>query len=517
MKKLTPVLAVLAVAISTLHQSTLGTLFTLSPERLHPLWSSPLQNVIFFVSAIGMGLSFLSLLFLFTSWLYRREAPWAIVGGLTRAAGAVLALYVAIRLGYLAVRGQLDLALANTTAAWVFWVEMLLGGLAPALLFTLPGTRGRPWAMIWGAAMAVTGLIMQRGGVGTFSQYPVVGLIYVPTAAEFAVTLGVVAVLALVFLFAVENLRVWEEMPARPDHFTPPAVDPLTHLRLGSPWLGAPQRAVLGWIFGVIVGLLIVEIQLPLRNRPAARPVAPVRRVEIVRTPRADGNGHELRLAGVATPVVTAASDTTVQFEPALLLDSGGVGRYVLFEHERHEAELGGRESCIRCHHRNAPLASGTPCQRCHQDMYRTTDTFGHEAHVAAYGGRASCAICHADPAQAKTRTGSKACGDCHPALPPDSTLVHVAGAYEPGVAAGYESALLGLCLECHRREDAARGAEIPQLALCGNCHRPEYEGGYAAHDRTGWSLSANLISARTAPAAPAAAPEGGAHLARQP
>jgi len=499
MKKLTPVLAILAVAISTLHQSTLGTLFTLSPQRLHPLWASPIQNIIFFVSAIGMGLSFLSLLFLLTNWLYKRPAPWDIVGGLTRVAGGVLALYLILRLGDLAVRGRLGLALADTTAAWVFWLEIVLGGLAPALLFTLPATRGRSWAVTWGSLMAVAGLMMQRGGVGTFSQFPVVGLTYFPTPAEFAVTLGVVAFLALIFLFAVENLRVWEDVPARSDHFTPPAVDPLTRLRVGSPWLGAPQRAVLGWILGVLGGLAVMEIQLPVRSQPAARPVGPARRVEVLRTERAEG-GHELWLTGIGV-VRPAGLSGAAQTREALLLDSAGAPRYVLFDHERHESELGGRTSCAQCHHHTAPLELGTSCRRCHRDMYRSTDTFAHAEHEAAYGGRASCSVCHADRTQAKTRAGSKPCRDCHVAgSPPENARVQIAQDWQTGVAPGYAAALHGLCLDCHRREDVARGATVPRLALCSNCHRQATgEALPNAGQRPGWSLSASLISARAA------------------
>jgi hypothetical protein len=268
---------------------------------------------------------------------------------------------------------------------------------------------------------------------------------------------------------------------------------------------------------GVIVGLVIVEIQLPLRNRPDARPVAPARRVEVVRAPRAAGPGHVLRLAGLATATPASAGEAAAALAPALLLDSGGAGRYVLFEHERHQADLGGRESCGRCHHRNAPLSSGTPCQRCHRDMYRTTDTFDHEAHATAHGGRASCAICHADPARPKTRAGAKACDDCHGAATPEATLVRVEGDREPGMAPGYAASLHGLCLECHRREDAARGAETPVLALCSNCHRPEYEGAAADGGRAGWSVSASLISARAAATGAGAVPEEGARLARRP
>ena len=49
-------LVIAGIALSTLHQSSLGSLFLIMPYRLHPLWYSPLLPVLFFVSAVGLGL-----------------------------------------------------------------------------------------------------------------------------------------------------------------------------------------------------------------------------------------------------------------------------------------------------------------------------------------------------------------------------------------------------------------------------------------------------------------------------
>jgi len=39
------------VILSTLHQSSLGTLYLIMPEKLHPFWYTPLLPVFFFLSA----------------------------------------------------------------------------------------------------------------------------------------------------------------------------------------------------------------------------------------------------------------------------------------------------------------------------------------------------------------------------------------------------------------------------------------------------------------------------------
>ena len=50
-------LVIVGVLLSTLHQSSLGTLYVIVPDKLHGLWYSPLLPVFFFLSAIAGGLA----------------------------------------------------------------------------------------------------------------------------------------------------------------------------------------------------------------------------------------------------------------------------------------------------------------------------------------------------------------------------------------------------------------------------------------------------------------------------
>ena len=49
------VFVVAGICLSTLHQSSLGTLFLATPYRLHPLWHTDLLPFLFFVTAIGLA------------------------------------------------------------------------------------------------------------------------------------------------------------------------------------------------------------------------------------------------------------------------------------------------------------------------------------------------------------------------------------------------------------------------------------------------------------------------------
>jgi len=56
LKSITIPLVIIGIVLSTLHQSSLGSLFLITPYRLHPLWYSPIIWILFFFSAVGLGL-----------------------------------------------------------------------------------------------------------------------------------------------------------------------------------------------------------------------------------------------------------------------------------------------------------------------------------------------------------------------------------------------------------------------------------------------------------------------------
>jgi len=56
-KKIYPVLIVLGILLSTLHQSSLGSLYLIMPSKLHPFWYTPALPFLFFASAVAVGLA----------------------------------------------------------------------------------------------------------------------------------------------------------------------------------------------------------------------------------------------------------------------------------------------------------------------------------------------------------------------------------------------------------------------------------------------------------------------------
>jgi Ni/Fe-hydrogenase subunit HybB-like protein len=509
LRRATLPLVVLGIALSTLHQSSLGTLFLLSGARMHPLWFSPLLPLLFLVSAVGLGLGVVAVESLVSAWLYRREPEWGLLEGLARAATAVLAVYFVLRFGDLVWRGQIGRALDGSRFAVLFWIEMLLSTIVPTGLFLRARAGDGRWAVAWGAFLMAGGFVLHRADVGGISQIAVTGQVYVPALTEVAISLGVVSALALVFLFFVERLKVWEEPPGAPDHFTPPAVDPVSRQFVGAPWLGGGQRAALALVCGMVLGLALVQAQVETRQRTARRPVRPPRSVAVQAVARPDGQGHVFAILAppaAAAPAAASGPAPEGRVEDAILLGSGGEAGPVLFPHAAHQRRLGGEASCVRCHHLNVPLDRATSCVHCHRDLYRWTDTFDHGRHISAGGGSPSCRVCHPDRGAPRSRTASRPCASCHPPAAPGTTLVRVTRAGAPGMAPGYVRAMHGLCIGCHREEERATAAAERHLSRCQTCHREQ-----ALEDPSRlWRAPSGSVAVGRAETVPGAPPPAG-------
>ncbi|MGD8343842.1 MAG: polysulfide reductase NrfD, partial [Desulfobacterales bacterium] len=165
--RLTLLLTIFGVILSTLHQSSLGALFLIAPAKLHPLWYSPYLPVFFFISSIIAGLSMV----IFESTLSQRyfadkmdeahlKEKDTIALGFGKAASMVLAGYFIIKVIGISESNAWHL-LPTNYGLW-FLVELLGFVALPCFLYAI-GVREKNIKLIkWTAAWTVLGLVVNR-------------------------------------------------------------------------------------------------------------------------------------------------------------------------------------------------------------------------------------------------------------------------------------------------------------------------------------------------------------------
>ncbi|MFO8072750.1 MAG: Ni/Fe-hydrogenase cytochrome b subunit [Polyangia bacterium] len=185
-------LVIIGVLLSTLHQSTLGTLFTIVPHKLHPLWYSPILPVHFFVSCIAAGLAMVCFE-AFLSWRFLKHAPrMDLLPNLARVMVVVLIVYAVLRVEDLALRGALPAAFEPGMAAMLFWLENLLFVLVPIAIVFFSGRGMTPLTLFVTSFSAVLGFIMHRFNVAVTGMQLVEPSGYFPSWMEFVVSIALV-------------------------------------------------------------------------------------------------------------------------------------------------------------------------------------------------------------------------------------------------------------------------------------------------------------------------------------
>lgn len=469
LKRITIVLVIAGIVLSTLHQSSLGSLFLIAPHRVHPLWYSPILWILFFISAIGLGLMMVTLESFVSAWLFGHKVRMDLIGGLGKVASAVLFLYAGVRIGDLARRGDLGAAFDGSFLSGLFLFELAIGAVIPAVVLAVPRLRASSRWVGAAAVLTVFGIMGYRFNLSIVAFHRPDVMSYFPTLVEVGVSLGIVAGAGLLFIFFVEKFRVypeehWEETASEPSGF----FDPHTMRSLLPDSLAAPRRNSLAFVVAAAATIAFLPEGALWKTELARTPVAGPRIVQGLMQGRPNQQGH--RLAMVRADYLPPSDVARVDL---MVLDGNRDGRLVLFPHEHHVAKFGEKQSCAMCHHQNLPYSRNSACSQCHRDMYVETDTFVHATHTAELGDNASCVRCHDEPARIKSRDATTGCLDCHTGMVAAESRIQLPEKGMTGFATGYMDAMHGLCIKCHEekveQEPATYGAEF---ARCTSCHR---------------------------------------------
>ena len=447
-------LVVVGIALSTLHQSSLGSLFLIMPYRLFPLWYSPILPVLFFVSAVGLGLMMVILESHFTAYLYRRKPETHLMGPLGVAARWVLILYVILRFGDLAFRGQLHYLAGEQWQVKLFWFEIAVMVIIPLVLLFAPQFRKHSnwqWAT---AAIATSGIVLNRIDVGGLADLSRGNRLYLPEWTEIVVSLGIVAAATLVFLFVVEHFKVWEQRPADPeaDPRRLPEFDKVGFTWLGTPVIAGRVKYSLAFVIAAAIGFFFMS-----NPRAASLGVEP--------TPVHRARGDVVYLNASLAGYKNGQPQPVGSHEGILYLDGDLTGWGVTFYHQKEIDRNGGQKSCVLCHHMNMPHDQNSGCYECHRDMYLPTDSFRHDWHASPSGANLACVECHAR-GYARAAAHVKPCVDCHKHLIPAGATIKIKSYMAPS----YVDAMHQLCIDCHAK--VALKENKPEIARCAECHK---------------------------------------------
>ena len=211
-------LVICGVILSTLHQSSLGTLYLIVPEKLYPLWYTPLLPVFFFLSAIAVGLAMTIFESSMSSKHFGVQLELPVLQELGRVLVVVLGIYAILRFEDLRGRGVLKLALTPGYEMYMFWLEISLAILLPLILLVQPKIRSSANGLYLAAVLVVLGFITNRMNVSITGFEGSTGVHYFPKWTELAVTGSIIAAGFALFGMAVKYLPIFPAHEAAEAH-----------------------------------------------------------------------------------------------------------------------------------------------------------------------------------------------------------------------------------------------------------------------------------------------------------
>ena len=204
------------VILSTLHQSSLGTLYLIMPEKLHPFWYSPLLPVFFFISAIAVGLAMTIFESSLSSKHFGRQLELPILQELGRVLFIVLCVFAILRVEDLLHRGMLKATLQPGYEMYFFWLEIGLSLVLPLILLSRRAIRQSAGGLYLTSVLVVLGFITNRLNVSITGLESAAGMHYVPKWTEVSVTGAIIAAGFALFGLAAKYLPIFpaEDHPA---------------------------------------------------------------------------------------------------------------------------------------------------------------------------------------------------------------------------------------------------------------------------------------------------------------
>ncbi|MCL6430712.1 MAG: polysulfide reductase NrfD [Anaerolineae bacterium] len=194
------------IILSSLHQSSLGSMWLLLQDKLHALWWTPLLPFLFLLTAIAGGLCMAILVSMLLPRAFGRPVRTHLLANLGRAVAGFLAAYGVLKLLDLLIAGELGLLFTGSTLSFLFWAELLVGVVGPVAILSQSRLRETERGLLAGASLATLGLALNRANISMFAIWRPRGTFYSPHWMEVAILVGAVAAAVLVLALAARLL-----------------------------------------------------------------------------------------------------------------------------------------------------------------------------------------------------------------------------------------------------------------------------------------------------------------------
>lgn len=212
------IVTIIGVTLSSLHQSTLGTLYLNMPHRLNALWYTPFLPVMFFTSSILAGLSVATIVYLVSTRIAHQQVQAKTVATLEKGIVIMGVVYTALKIAEIAVAGELRSLFSFDAMSLLWWAEIVVGVFIPIILLVTPSLRARRFTAWLAPLLVILGIGLNRFDATLFAQKAIGTGTYIPHLLEWLSTIGILAAAALAWYLGIRLLVIFDSKAEKKYH-----------------------------------------------------------------------------------------------------------------------------------------------------------------------------------------------------------------------------------------------------------------------------------------------------------
>ena len=178
-------LVMAGIILSTLHQSSLGSLFLILPNKLHPLWYTSLLPYLFLFSAVMVGIAMVIFESFTSSKIFNIKLNSDIISGLVKFEVFVLSGYLIFKIIDIVNRGALPFVFTGGLESNMFLFEVIIGLIIPVVLLFMSMFKNSSTPIFVSSIMIIIGVITNRINVSIIGLMRQSNTVYFPSLIEF--------------------------------------------------------------------------------------------------------------------------------------------------------------------------------------------------------------------------------------------------------------------------------------------------------------------------------------------
>ncbi len=213
-------LVIAGICLSTLHQSSLGSMLLVNATSINQLWYTPILPILFYCSAIAVGPAMVMFEGTLTGKALGHKQNHEVMEGLGKMLPWILGIYLVLKIGDLILRKDIGLIFTEYPQNLLWWGEIIIFAVLPIILLSNKNFRKSDGKLFFGACLVVFGLIFNRFNVSLLNMQIRPGYTYFPHWMEIALSVGLFADAFLVIWLAYKLLPM---MQHEPEHVIAPS------------------------------------------------------------------------------------------------------------------------------------------------------------------------------------------------------------------------------------------------------------------------------------------------------